>query len=47
MCDRGEGVDIDPEQMREAMAPRWDFIRGLDMAKHKEEALAVMESLSS
>ena len=40
MCGRGVGVGLDPEKLREALGPRWDFIHNLDVKEHKQEALA-------
>ncbi|KAI1394173.1 salicylate hydroxylase [Hypoxylon trugodes] len=33
-------VGLDPAKMKEAIAPRWNFIFGLDMESHKGEAIS-------
>ncbi|KAI2622414.1 salicylate hydroxylase [Hypoxylon sp. NC1633] len=41
LCGRDVNAGLDPEKLLEALAPRWDFIEGLDMMAHKEEALRI------
>ena len=45
MIGRGEGVGLDVDKVREAMPPRWGFIYGLDLAEHKNEALAKFRAM--
>ena len=40
---RGPGVGLDMDRLRAALAPRWEFIYGLDMKEHKEDALAAFK----
>ncbi|RYP35056.1 hypothetical protein DL767_003961 [Monosporascus sp. MG133] len=38
-CGQHADAGLDPEKLRALLAPRWDFIYGLDMSAHKQEAL--------
>ncbi|RYP66821.1 hypothetical protein DL769_005916 [Monosporascus sp. CRB-8-3] len=38
-CGQHADAGLDPEKLRALLAPRWDFIFGLDMNAHKQEAL--------
>lgn len=42
MCGKGDGVGLDPDKMREALKERWEFIMDVDLKKHREEAVALM-----
>ncbi|RYO93874.1 hypothetical protein DL762_000829 [Monosporascus cannonballus] len=39
LCGQHADAGLDPEKLRALLAPRWDFIYGLDMSAHKQEAL--------
>jgi salicylate hydroxylase len=45
LCGKAHGIELDPEKLSAALAPRWDFIFGLDMKEHQNEAIRVMDSL--
>lgn len=45
MCGRGDNVGVDADKMREALQPRWDFIRGIDLDGHKKDALTAFRKL--
>ncbi|MCJ1356784.1 MAG: hypothetical protein MMC33_006780 [Icmadophila ericetorum] len=47
MCGKGDGVGLDPDKLREALAKRWEFIHEFDLKKHKEEALALLNQQST
>ncbi|XDG06785.1 hypothetical protein ABKA04_006400 [Annulohypoxylon sp. FPYF3050] len=45
-CGRNPEIGLDPDKLREAIRPRWDFIHELDMEAHKAEAIRLfVESL--
>ena len=37
-----EGVGLDPDKMRDALASRWDYIYDFDIREHGEQALALL-----
>lgn len=43
MTGRGEETRFDQELLRDRLPPSWDFIYDLDVAKHRDEALAKLE----
>lgn len=45
MCGQNPDAGLDPAKVMGALAPRWGFIAGLDLAAYKEEALAKMQEL--
>ncbi|KAI1370677.1 salicylate hydroxylase [Hypoxylon crocopeplum] len=45
LCGRDVNAGLDPEKLLEVLAPRWDFIEGLDMSAHKEEALHIFKEM--
>ncbi|KAI0024482.1 salicylate hydroxylase [Xylariomycetidae sp. FL0641] len=47
LCGQNADVGLNPEKLREALAPRWQFIMDLDMNAHKEEALKSFKALQS
>ena len=47
MSGRGDGVGLEVEKMREALAERWGFIHDFDMKRHKEDALAILNRIEN
>ncbi|KAI1395720.1 salicylate hydroxylase [Hypoxylon fuscum] len=45
LCGQDAYAGLDPEKLREVLAPRWDFIFGLDMSVHKEHALLKLRDI--
>lgn len=43
LTGRNEEMGLDPEKFRSFMS-RWDFIIDIDMKKHRDEALQMMEA---
>jgi salicylate hydroxylase len=46
LCGREPGIGLDPQKIREALAPRWGFIMSLDMKDHKRDALSHFTDMS-
>jgi len=44
-CGRGPGIGLDPEKLRESLAPRWNFIYGFNMKDHKKNALKIFAAM--
>ncbi|KAI1462013.1 salicylate hydroxylase [Annulohypoxylon moriforme] len=40
-CGRDAEIGLDPDKLRDVIRPRWNFIFGLDMEAHKEEAIRI------
>jgi salicylate hydroxylase len=36
-------ISLDPDKLRELLMPRWNFLFGLDMAAHEQEALDTLK----
>lgn len=45
MCGQDPDAGLDPEKVRNLLAPRWGFIYSLDLKAYKEETLAKMKVL--
>ncbi|KAF3765288.1 FAD/NAD(P)-binding domain-containing protein [Cryphonectria parasitica EP155] len=41
----GQDAGLDPDKIRDLLAPRWGLIAGIDLAAYKEEALQKMKAL--
>ncbi|RYP69607.1 hypothetical protein DL770_008213 [Monosporascus sp. CRB-9-2] len=45
LCGQHADAGLNPEKLRALLAPRWDFIYGLDMSAHKQEALQMLRKM--
>ncbi|KUI67899.1 Salicylate hydroxylase [Cytospora mali] len=45
LAGKGEDTLLDLGKLKERLLPRWDFIIGLDMAEHRDEAVETLEKL--
>ncbi|KAI1432588.1 salicylate hydroxylase [Xylaria sp. CBS 124048] len=45
LCGQNKDAGLDPERLGQLLATKWDFITGLDMGKHKEEAIEKRDSI--
>lgn len=43
LTGRGKETKLDPVAIDEKLFPRWDFIHEFDVAKHREDALELMD----
>ena len=41
MCGKGDGVELDPQKLLEALKKRWEFIYDCNLKEHKQEASAL------
>lgn len=46
MTGRGGETKMPLEQVREKLVHRWDFILDIDLEKHRDEAIIIMDRLS-
>jgi salicylate hydroxylase len=46
-CGQNDEVGLDPDKLRGAMASRWAFIFGLDLAQYKQDALSKLRELQA
>lgn len=45
MCGQNPDAGLDPEKIRDLLAPRWGFLYGIDLDTYKDEALIKMKAL--
>lgn len=38
-CGQHQGIGLNVQKLRDELATRWEFIHGIDLEAHKEEAL--------
>lgn len=46
MTGRGGETKMPLDQVKEKLAHRWDFILGIELEKHRDEAIAIMDRLN-
>lgn len=44
LCGQNPDAELDPDKVKNLLAPRWGFLYRIDLAAYKEEALAKMRA---
>lgn len=47
MTGRGGETKMHVDQVKEKLMHRWDFILGIELEKHRDEAIAIMDRLNN